>query len=227
MHQVFLVLVSSQFLIFSSLQPPAPGIVPLSIIKYKPYTERHVFFLIFWHWGFGCTIPCLPQNSSLNGILETVFICPELLKVTFWKGKTNSSHRLYRANCSYFKSYQFLFSYSHPQGWGAWPLGSGVRPSWPLYIFHIYIFCGNGNFSRTVPDSSFSLWPPASYSLVENGVPYSSTILWKLSSRNRVTPVSIQDRVWHGIAFAALLPIPAAMQLCQSLHDSLNTIKHC
>ena len=35
---------------------------------------------------------------------------------------------------------------------------------------------------------------------------------WKLSSRNRVTPVSIQDRVQHGITFAALSLIPAAIR---------------
>ena len=34
--------------------------------------------------------------------------------------------------------------------------------------------------------------------------------LWKLSSGNRVTPVSIQDGVQHGITFAAISTIPEA-----------------
>ena len=34
--------------------------------------------------------------------------------------------------------------------------------------------------------------------------------LWNFSSRNRVTPVSIQDGVQHGITFAAISTIPAA-----------------
>ena len=34
--------------------------------------------------------------------------------------------------------------------------------------------------------------------------------LWNFSTRNRVTPVSIQDGVWHGITFAAISTIPAA-----------------
>ena len=33
--------------------------------------------------------------------------------------------------------------------------------------------------------------------------------LWNFSSRNRVTPVSIQDGVQHGITFAAISTIPA------------------
>ena len=35
--------------------------------------------------------------------------------------------------------------------------------------------------------------------------------LWKLSSRNRVTPVSIQYRVQHGITFALILMNPAKL----------------
>ena len=35
--------------------------------------------------------------------------------------------------------------------------------------------------------------------------------LWKLSSRNRVTPVFIQNGVYHGITFMALSTIPAAI----------------
>ena len=34
--------------------------------------------------------------------------------------------------------------------------------------------------------------------------------VWNLSSKNRVTPVSIQDGVQHGITFAAISTIPAA-----------------
>ena len=36
------------------------------------------------------------------------------------------------------------------------------------------------------------------------------TPLWNLSSTNRVTPVSIQNGVYHGITFAAISTIPAA-----------------
>ena len=35
--------------------------------------------------------------------------------------------------------------------------------------------------------------------------------LWKLTSINRVTTVSIQDEVEHVITFAAILPIPVAL----------------
>ena len=59
--------------------------------------------------------------------------------------------------------------------------------------------------------------------------------LWNLSSRNRATPVSIQEGVEHGITFAAISTIPAELSLipevigsqrCRSLRDSLNIIKH-
>ena len=69
--------------------------------------------------------------------------------------------------------------------------------------------------------------------------------LWNFSSRNRFTPVSIQDGVYHGITFAAISTIPATpspisaelspisvdrrapMRRRRSLRDSLNIIKHC
>ena len=38
--------------------------------------------------------------------------------------------------------------------------------------------------------------------------PYKWWPLWNFSSRNRVTPVSIQDGVWHGITFAAISTTP-------------------
>ena len=68
--------------------------------------------------------------------------------------------------------------------------------------------------------------------------------LWNLSSRNRVTPVSIQDGVRLGITFAVISTIPVASSPIsvglspipeaigrprgrRSLRDLLNTIKHC
>ena len=63
-------------------------------------------------------------------------------------------------------------------------------------------------------------------------------LLWNLSSRNRVTPVSIQYGVYHGITFAAISTIPAASSpiseelspipaaLSQSLSQSV-VANHC
>ena len=58
--------------------------------------------------------------------------------------------------------------------------------------------------------------------------------IWKLSSttsRNRVTPDSIQDGVQHGISFTVLSPIPAVIGDSAfadgAIVDRHTTPKHC
>ena len=54
-----------------------------------------------------------------------------------------------------------------------------------------------------------------------------SELHWKLSSRNRVTPVFIQDGVKHGITFAASLLIAAALMPILAAIAVLRLLMRC
>ena len=78
------------------------------------YTHKpnYIFSVLnFWCWGFGC-IPCRFKSEWNFG--NCIYLARTFLKVPFWKGKTNSSYRLYWANSTNLKSYHHLFSHRHP-----------------------------------------------------------------------------------------------------------------
>ena len=58
--------------------------------------------------------------------------------------------------------------------------------------------------------SSILIYPPIYPPPCHTSIPPLPGPIWNLSKRNRVTPVSIQDRIQHGITFAAISTIPAA-----------------
>ena len=98
--------------------------------------------------------------------------------------------------------------------WSCSPLLSKVEfdKDW-LGILLIYVFwtapCMYNKVTNPPDESTFSKL--TSDCSISSNLPLGTVPnpIWKLSSRNRFTPDSIQDRVQHGIIFAALLPIPA------------------
>ena len=80
------------------------------------------------------------------------------------------------------------------------------------FTVHIQRFCNANNeyccLRKNIYLSEVSTFSylPFEYFLVHIWRP-----IWKLSSRNRVTPVSIQGGVQHGITFAASSPISGAL----------------